>query len=212
MSITYEIELDPKPLADALREVGRQVPFAMSVGLNRTADEIQVAIRQGLRQHFTLRRPAFIEQTIYRKPGEDFAKKDSLQAGVRINPERDFLAKFEEGGRKTPQPGRKTLAIPVGVKRNKFDVVTAANSIKALLSTKKAFIDKGNVFQRIGRGVHAYLRLAYVLRPSVKIPDSLHFIDTARTISERRGGENVMGAIDAMVKGTWQEGRGTPPA
>src|SRR3990167_4624298 len=100
---TRELELE-------LREWRDQAPFALSLGLNSTANAIQQGIRASLHQRFRLRQPQFIERTIYRKPGTwpvgDNAAKRSLGAAVRINPARDFLSKFEEGGAKTAQGGR----------------------------------------------------------------------------------------------------------
>ena len=95
----------------ALQGIGRQAPYALSLALNSTANEAQTGIRQGLGA-FTLRRKAFVENTIYRKPGQDFATKTKFQAAVRVHPERDFLAQHEDGGQKTPQSGS-NVAIPL---------------------------------------------------------------------------------------------------
>ena len=180
----------------ALEAIPGKAHFGASIGLNRTADEIQDEIRKGLDGKFTLRRAEFVKRTIYRKPGEDFASKKKLTAAVRIHDERDFLAKFEKGGRKKPISG-KALAIPQGgVRRNKSDIVTKSQSVRRLIESGKAFVKGDSVFQRTGRGKARRLILAYLFRPSVPIPASLGFEDTARRVADKRLEANVAGAIE----------------
>lgn len=195
------IQLDEgslKRVEQYLKEFGSRARFAASVGLNRTANEVQDGIRASLNGKFTLRREAFVKNTIYRKPGEDFASKDKLTAGVRVNEERNILAKFEAGGLKTPTGGRRFLAIPIDVKRNKSDIVTRANSIKALLASGKAFLKNGKVWLKTGRG-GKQLKLAYVLKPSVKIEPDLQFVATGTRIALDRLAPNVIGAIQVEI-------------
>lgn len=97
-----------------LARAADQMPFVQSLSLNRMANEIQLAIQDGLPSRFTLRRPEFIRRTIYRRPGAwpqgDNSTKQELTAAVRIHPDRNLLAKFEEGGVKTAAGGM--LALP----------------------------------------------------------------------------------------------------
>lgn len=180
----------------ALEAIPGKAHFGASIGLNRTANEIQDEIRAGLDRRFTLRRSDFVKKTIYRKPGEDFASKKNLMARVRIHDERDFLAKFEKGGRKKPISG-KALAIPQGgVRRNKRDIVTPSQGVRRLIESGKAFVKGDAVFQRTGRGKNRRPILAYLFRPSVPIPASLEFEVVARRVAERRLEANVAGAIE----------------
>ena len=197
-----EMTVDKQSLEAALAAIGNVGPsarFAASIGINRTLNEAQDAIRAGLGGRFTLRREAFIKSTIYRKPGEDFASKTTLSGGVRVNPARDVLAKFEEGGTKRPQSG-KALAIPINVKRNASDIVTRANSVRAILASGKAFIKNGRVWQRIGRGKRATLRLAYVFKPSVSIAPRLEFVETGTKVINERIVDNIAGAIQVELE------------
>jgi len=117
-----------------LQKMRGQVAFGASMGMNRTMDEAQTAIRQTLPGKFTLRRATFIQNTVYRKPGQDWATKDHLVARVRIHDDRNFLAKFEDGGDKTPTQGRKALGVPVlgGARPNKTSVVPEKFKLSAL--------------------------------------------------------------------------------
>lgn len=95
-----------------LQRIGRQAPFAMANTLNDTANAAQQAVKDSLASRFTLRRDTFVKNTIYRQRGVDFATKTKLQAVVRVNPARNFLAQHEEGGRKAPVAGT-NVAIPL---------------------------------------------------------------------------------------------------
>jgi len=195
----FKFSVYSKEVEDFLAAMPGKAHFGASMGLNRTANEIQDEIRAGLDNRFTLRRADFVKKTIYRKPGEDFASKNKLNAAVRVHDERDFLAKFEKGGTKTPRTG-KALAIPQGgVRRNKRDIVTKSQGVRALLAAGKAFIKGDAVFQRIGRGKARRPILAYLFRRSVKIPDSLRFEETARKVADNRLAANVAGAIEVEL-------------
>lgn len=215
-----------KKVQNLLSTLGAKARFGASVGLNRTANEVQDEVRKGLSGQFTLRRKAFIENTIYRKPREDFATKDNLKAGVRINPERDVLAKFEDGGSKTPREG-KSIAVPLGARPSPTSIVPQRYTLKALFfgqqglasqakSVFKArtksrrklllkrstqddiFIRNGVVFQAPPnhRGKPKAL---WVFKSSTKLPQSLHFMATAFRVARDRLAVNVSGAIEVEV-------------
>ena len=90
----------------------KQLPFAYSVAINKTVNASQSAVQAALPGEFTLRRADFVKRTIYRKPGQDFATKTNLVGAVRVNPERNVLAKFEDDTTKRSIAGHK-LAVPL---------------------------------------------------------------------------------------------------
>ena len=83
--------------------------------LNATILDGQKSARSNIAERFTLRRSAFILNTVKIERG-NFATKENLRAGVGIDRTRDILAKFEDGGTKTPREGS-SIAIPVGARR-----------------------------------------------------------------------------------------------
>lgn len=168
--------------------------FGASVGMNRTMNEAQDAIRGSLPKNFTLRRALFIERTIYRKPGDDWASKSQLTARVRIHDSRDYLAKFEAGGVKRPREGR-SLSVPIDVPRTGADIVSRRYSVPALLDSGKAYVRDGKVWLLSGRGKVKKRTLAYVFKSQVPIRPVLHFVVTGRRVIESRGLENIAGAI-----------------
>jgi hypothetical protein len=201
MNIDIQIK-NAEPVIQALSKIGEQAPFAMALTLNDTANAAQTAIRNGLSARFTLRRKDFILNTIYRQKGVDFATKRELSAAVRVNSERDVLAKFEDGGQKTPLVGR-NVAIPLpGVKRNKNDIVTKANRPAGLIGKPGvARIEtKAGTFlvqtKRGGRGMGARTEFLYQLKPSVPIKPVLSFVKTANDEVDRVFVRLALAAID----------------
>lgn len=111
--MNLDATVDTKAVTAYLGALADQLPRRVGFALNTTANAMQKGVRESLANSFTLRRAGFVRATIYRAPKEDFpdVKMGRLVAGVRINPDRDVLAKFEEGGEK--RPDGKRLAVPI---------------------------------------------------------------------------------------------------
>lgn len=185
--IDVKIEVSTKAVVGMLRHLHRdQMPFATSLALNQVANDVQAAIRQSLPQHgFTLRRKAFIDRTIYRQPGVDFATKLKLSSGVRIHPQRDVLAKFETDTVKRPQAGR-SLLVPIEARKGKGAIVPRGLWPAAL--GRQAFALKlksggKGLFRNKGRGKNRGLQLLYVFKSQVPLGHRLGFEDTARQVA-----------------------------
>lgn len=202
------LELDKAAIDRAFSHLGGDLKFGASVALNRTADDAQTAIRDTLPGRFTLRRPDFILRTIYRQPGLDFASKTKLEAGVRIHPERNYLAKFEAGGRKLPR-GPSLLSIPLkGVRPGAGDVVPRSQRAGRIIDRKTVFRYGKFIYRRVGRGRSSSLVKLYYLVPVVPIPASLHFVETARNTFDRRWPENMTGVANKLLSDTFSYGKG----
>lgn len=194
-------------LAGLIGGLTTQLPFAYSLGLNKLVTGAQQAIQRTLDERFTLRRREFVERTIYRKPGADFATRSKLEASVRVNPERNQLAKFELGGEKRSRSG-KDVAVPVFREHDRMRVIRPGDplSVPMLMAAIKRSggkvlhprlhkgqlrvrVDPNRVFlvtneegtfilQRLGPGDRNN-RVLYWFRKSVPIPADLHFDETA---------------------------------
>lgn len=148
-----------------LAELGPRARLGASVGMNRTANEMQDAIRANVDKSFTLRRAAFIRNTIYRKPGEDFATKERLVAGLRVHEERNFLAKHEvaHSKRATKASGShdkgRAIAIPVGARPNPQNVVPQRLTLRALLANTRSLGSQALAIARTkGKGTRKMLK------------------------------------------------------
>lgn len=193
------IDVSAKDVVGYLRFLHKdQMPFAVSVALNQTANDMQSGIRQSIGQlGFTVRRQTFINNTIYRSPGTDFSTKQKFTAGVRIHPQRDVLAKFETDRSKSAKGG--SVLVPIEARKNKGAVVPKGLWPKAL--GDKAFALKlrsggKGLFRRTGSG----LQLLYVFKPSVPLNHALQFEKTARAIATRMWPERMDDALARAIK------------
>lgn len=94
----------------ATRQLLRQIPFALSGALNQVALDFRAEEREHIARTFNVVNKAFVLNRVqFRR--KDFAKAHRLKATVRIDPERDFLAKHES------IKGSRFLAVPARAAR-----------------------------------------------------------------------------------------------
>ena len=207
----------------------RQLPYAMKLGLNRTAEEIQSAQRDHLGQVFTIRRPWVLQHGIKIGKG-DFATKGKLSVTIMVNPEADFLIKFEDQTVKTPHGRALALAIPIDARRNKADIVQSSQRPRAFqfrnarssVSTRTTLYQGNNntfliqkpdgtgaIFQRMGRarkggkrapGQDPRLKLLYLLRPQAHIKPVLDFYEIGKRVGDERFAINMQGMLAYAIK------------
>lgn len=226
--ITLEVTTDNQSgIAGMLSGLASQLPFAYSVAINLTVNSAQKAIQASLPNEFHLRHASFIEQTIYRKPGQDFATKTNLVGTVRVNPERNFLAKYELGGEKTSSSG-KSLAVPIVrlgapnliIQRSDplnvkmlmasinaghgkvFKVRKSKGGVKVTTDANRVYLAKSAkgtfIIQRTGPGQRD-TRVLYAFEKEVPIKDQLHFEDTAMAAALAAWDENWDAALQRAI-------------
>jgi hypothetical protein len=201
----------------------RQVPYAMKLALNRTGEEIQSAIEDHIGEAFTIRRP-WVQKYGVKIGKGDFATKGKLSVTISLNPDMDFLVKFEDGTTKRPREAR-SLAIPIDARRNKADIVQSSQRPRAFQfhsartsiasrttiyqGSNRTFLVQrpdgtGAIFQRLARaqkgkralpGQDPNLKLLYILRPSAPTPPSLQFIRTGMRVGQQRFAVNLKGML-----------------
>jgi len=93
-----------------LAQAQGQLEYAMSLALNRVANDGQKAEQTHLKKAFTLRRETFVMRGIKIEKA-DRATKSSWRVVISIPVTQDFLDKFEQGDPKVPRTG-KWLWIP----------------------------------------------------------------------------------------------------
>jgi hypothetical protein len=133
--IDLQVEIRGDDIAKHLLAVSSQLDYATSVAINNTLNDIQKDERAHIHQTFTLRRPDFIDRSVYIGP-QDRARKDRLVGIVRINPKQDVLAKFEDGGRKSPQASA-SVAVPIVRAGDPLHIFTRGDplSVRRLMQT-----------------------------------------------------------------------------
>jgi hypothetical protein len=196
-----------KDVANALAEIGRQAPFALSLALNYTANAAQREIRQGLGA-FTLRRKEYILRTIYRG-AVDKATKSYPFATVRIQPGRDVLAKHEEGGSKTPRSGN-NVAIPLPAvreaagnavipKRLRPSGLQRDARVRRIVTPSGTYLVRMRAGTGRGRMLGWRTEFLYRLKPSVPIRPRLGFQRNAMIAINRDFEKLAFEAIDRAM-------------
>lgn len=104
--------LTPASARRYAENLAKQVRFAGAVALNRTADEINAALRERVRRQFIIRRPALLTLVAPRElPRHQRATRENLTAIVRTEGFGRIFNPFEEGEPKVGTPTR-PVAIP----------------------------------------------------------------------------------------------------
>jgi len=182
---------------------------AVALACNKVADQVQSAVRASLPGAFTLRRKPFIENTIYRNKATDFARwnQTPVKAIVRVNPERDYLAKHEEGGDKTALSGS-SVAIPLKPVRPTFNqVVRERLRLSALRSdpnVRKVVLPAGTFLVRNVKGRGKAQRGArtdflYQFKRSVRLRPRLGMMDTFTRVVERDAIPQMMDVMKEAI-------------
>lgn len=88
----------------------QQLPFAISVAVNKTAKDVQIAQRAQMQASFIIRKPWVLQGVVISK----FSDKSEATptAVVGIDPTRSFLNKFEQGGQKVAANPALPIAVP----------------------------------------------------------------------------------------------------
>ena len=192
----------------AMADIKKQAPFAMSLALNRTANAAQTEIRSGL-SAFTLRRKEFVERTIFRTRGVDFATKAKLQASVRVNPARDFLAQHEEGGQKAPVSGQhvavplpavqEAAGQPVIPKRLRPSGLRLNGQVRKVVTPSGVFLVRNRLGKGRGRLEGWRTEFLYSLKKSVPIRPRLRFHENAQKAIDNQFVVIALKAIDEAL-------------
>ena len=211
-------------VSDKLSVLDRQLHYAVSRGINATLDSVQTAVRQHLHDGtFLLRRPDFVDRTIYIAPS-DRATKTRLIGTVRVNPDRNFLAKFEAGGKKEPTKA-KTIAVPIFKQQSPSIVINRGDPLylkKLMASLSLTGAARGRVRKRKGEPKRAtpqkvYLvksatgtflvertapgqtRVLYAFAKSVPIKADLHFDEIALRTATATWDGNMSRALEDAI-------------
>jgi hypothetical protein len=131
----FDTDALTRELSDTAR---KQMPFALSLALNSTTNDMQQAIRNRVQggNRFVIRTAAsrqFLLRQIRRNPGQDFATKRDLVARVRIQNTQSqspsLLSLLDQGGVRTPRfalsPSiTRGSDLPIPVRRSKTATVS----------------------------------------------------------------------------------------
>lgn len=219
------IKVNAEGVLDKLSELEqRQIPFAFATALNRTAEEIQIAVRDEIKKTFTIRSPWVLSNVRIRNA--DRATKTQSSVTIEITPD-SVLTKFEVGGTKTARDGG-NVALPLLAGRTKRDLIKRSERPRAfnLVNTSGAasnVIARGQrntilirskggrqlLLQRVakrskfygkGKGRDPNLKLLWVMVKRAQIPASLKFYQTATGVAGERFAINMKGMLAMALR------------
>lgn len=197
-----DIKVDARDAIGYLRALSDQTPFATSKAINAVTLHAQSAVRAHVKQVMILRREQFVLSTI-KINREDFATKRKLESILRVDPQRDILAKFEAGTTKVPRS--KHIAIPLpALKRTKADVIRNRDRPRALLASRAGgkgavFATEKGIFQRVGTKRAPLVKMLYLFKTSARIRPTLELVSrTQHEVARTWVDEMTRAFVDAQ--------------
>lgn len=172
--MTGSLRFDLSDFERAARNMGAfvdQVPFALARALNDAAEQTRrEMIETTWPSHVTVRNTRFLNAALTTK-GERATKK-SLRVAIYDKLGRASLPLHVKGGVK--QPKRQSLALPsreIAARRSGKGVPKGLRP----KNLPNSFVKGDAIYQRVGKGKQAKLKLAYVLKPSAQIKPDVPF-------------------------------------
>ena len=191
-----------------------QMPFAVSLALNSTAFDLRDEQREEIESRFTVRR-SWVPRGVQ---VADRATKTKHEAVVHLAPDRDFLARFEEGGRVTPERSR-AFAVPQEARRTTTGVIRKSERPRAFQfeeagrgqratvyrGRKGTFMirrhdGEGLIAQRQGRGASSRVRVLFTFTGAATLPADLRFELTAERVLDEKLVANFERAFDRALR------------
>jgi hypothetical protein len=157
--------------ASHLGVVAEQIPFALALAMNRSADVTRgLLITQTWPQHVRARNSSFIAASLTTR--ESRASKTSLSVEIYDKLDRGNLQLHALGGERSPQGGS-ALAVPSSQIAKTSHGIPARLRPKNLPS-KNTFRVRDAIYQRDSR---KRMRLLYVLKAQTRVPKQVPFYE-----------------------------------
>lgn len=180
-----------------LRELEqREIPFAMSVALNRTAVRIRDRVRAELPRRYTIRKPGVLRGWQVRAS----SKRQWPRLRAVVGSRDYFWTLHATGGIK--RPARGSVAIPTrAVRRTKRGAIGKAQRPGALIAKGRARVDQdAGAIRATKTTKRRPLSLLYLLRRQVRIPKTLPLEEIAREEVARRLPREFRRAMSEAIK------------
>lgn len=195
-----KIQLLAQVTANMQRTAKSQMPFVLSLAINRTASGARDSVRQKLPAKFTLRNQ-YTVRGIMARPGN----KADPTAVIRAP---GYMAIQEDGGTRTPGSGRKYLSAPAGDLLGSRSVIPKHMRPRALLSSRAFIIDTQHgpgVFLRHGKKRGA-IRLLWWLAEEHRYEDRFEFeADVQDYVQDRFPEAFRLAMLEAFDRGTYAD-------
>ena len=204
-----KFKFDTLAVKGVLDGVKADIDWVSRTAINNVLLEAQQAQYETMLQNFTIRNTAFLRYSVRIQ----FAKRGQYRGMLYIadmpgKRTSDIWAKFEGGGTKTPQRS-KNLAVPTDEAwPNRGRVRPSRTNPRNL--DRSFVIKRGKdtyIAQRKGRrarigadGTDSNIRIMYLLKNGVRIPDRLHFYATVVPIVENKLPAEITRLLDSSIR------------
>jgi hypothetical protein len=141
------IRIDMTDTEQRLRALGRQLPYAAMVAINRTVEDALAAVSRKMRSDFTIRVPGF-DLPPQQLPTSVRATKDRQHAQVRLGYEdttgaasigarrEQIFKKHEDGTLKVAKDASFPIAIPTTAIRSSFAALVPRSSTRLICDSR----------------------------------------------------------------------------
>jgi len=193
------IQSDIKKATRLLGAMKKQVPFAASIAMNKTAASIQKVEKAAMKRELDQPRPATVKGIRVSR-----SNKRNLRAAVFVLPAIDKFLRYQvQGGTRSPRG--KAEAVPVQLRLNRYGNIPGRRQGKLakLLNRPDTFSGtvKGvaGIYQRVGKGKR-FLKLLVAYENRVTYKRRFNFYDHAERTARRTWSRNFNQAIKSAIR------------
>ena len=161
------VKADVKTVQRQLNRIQkRQIPFATSLALNRTADKAKDDLYGSMKRYF--KKPT--KQVLNQSLRTQYSKKTNLRSQVYAVPWADEFLQYQAYGGTERKKGPRLVAPVDQANVNAYGNIKGKrnNLIKSGMYYAKTKSGKDAVWRKRGRGKNAKLRLQYVFKDSMQ--------------------------------------------
>jgi hypothetical protein len=206
----FNAKIKTKGFVSSLKKLERQGRPIQAKALSKTAFDVRDDLRRHIRSRLDFASPStskFVSEGVRASP----AKPNKLVARVfTLKKSTAFIAPLLKPEQRTEKTGAnltagKQIAIPVGISKNKRGKVPKRLTPGALLDQTgggaTGFVVRDEfIFRRTGRGKSKAVKLAFVLKDKIKVPEKLAFFETAEKSAKLRMPQQVKKALARLLK------------
>lgn len=173
-----KVSVDTTAVSKMLGNLRKELPVALSRGIGNTLVLAQTDELNRMKDSFTIRRENFAKRSLKIQ----FAKPTNLVGTLSIadiagRPTADIFSKFESGGNKIAQGGK--IAIPTElVKPDVTKIISKGKRPRNLKNSFRTIINGMDVIATKAKAAKAAIKIAYILKSSVRIAPRLSFETT----------------------------------
>lgn len=177
--LNMSVSVDTTAVSKMLGNLRKELPVALSRGIGNTLVLAQTDELNRMKDSFTIRRENFAKRSLKIQ----FAKPTNLVGTLSIadiagRPTADIFSKFESGTQKTPTSGGK-IAIPTElVKPDITKIISKSKRPRQLKNAFKLITGAGEFIATKNKAKNAVVKIAYILKSSVRIAPRLSFETT----------------------------------